>query len=120
MASKLFFFGHREVGIIIKNVDISSGGVTVNLNEGLLLKSKSSSEPPSGSDRVIESSTDSVATKKPAKRQQALASFSKYSSMFPEKVANFDIVSVSNHHICALVTMREREYKNDGLNILLK
>ncbi|KAF7830032.1 protein SABRE isoform X1 [Senna tora] len=81
-------FGHdREVGIIIKDVDISSGEVTVNLNERLLLRSKSPSEPPSGSDRDIESSADSVATKKPSKKHQALASFSKYSSMFPEKVS---------------------------------
>ncbi|MCH92299.1 hypothetical protein A2U01_0013236, partial [Trifolium medium] len=79
-------FGHdREVGIVIKNLDISSGEVTLNLNEELLLKSKSSSESSSNSDSVIRSQADSVSSKKPSKKQQTLAAFSKYSSMFPEK-----------------------------------
>ena len=80
------------MGIIIKNLDISSGEVTVNLNEGLLLKSKSSSESSSGSDRIIGSSADSVSTKKPSKQQQTLAAFSKYGSMFPEKVVNLNLI----------------------------
>ncbi|KAI9106951.1 hypothetical protein K1719_022479 [Acacia pycnantha] len=81
-------FGHdREVGIIIKNVDISSGEVTVNLNEELLLGSKSSSEPPFTSDRAIEPNVDLVSSKKPTNKQQALASFFKYSLVFPEKVS---------------------------------
>lgn len=80
-------FGHdREVGIVIKSVDISSGEVTLNLNEELLLKSKSSSKA-SNSVSVIRSQADS-STKKPSKKQQTLATFSKYSSMFPEKVVN--------------------------------
>ncbi|KAI4307517.1 hypothetical protein L6164_030695 [Bauhinia variegata] len=80
-------FGHdREVGIIIKNVDISFGVLTLNLNEGLLLKSKNSSDPPSGSDRGMGPSADTLATKKPAKKQQAFVALSKHISMFPEKV----------------------------------
>ncbi|XP_057425311.1 protein SABRE-like isoform X2 [Lotus japonicus] len=83
--------GHdREVGIIIKNVDVSSGEVTLNLNEELLLKRKSSSESSSSSDSIIGLRADSISTKKPSKQQQTLASFSKYSSMFPEKV-NFNL-----------------------------
>jgi len=74
------------VGIVIKSVDISSGEVTLNLNEELLLKSKSSSKA-SNSVSVIRSQADS-STKKPSKKQQTLATFSKYSSMFPEKVVN--------------------------------
>jgi hypothetical protein len=76
------------VGIVIKNLDISSGEVTLNLNEELLLKNKSSSESSSNSDGVIRSQADSVSSKKPSKKQQTLAAFSKYSSMFPEKVGN--------------------------------
>lgn len=76
------------MGIIIKNVDISSGEVTLNLNEELLLKSKSSSESSSSSDSAIGSRADSVSAKNPSKKQQTLAAFSKYSSMFPEKVVN--------------------------------
>lgn len=70
------------MGIVIKSLDISSGEVTLNLNEELLLKSKSSSKSSSNS-----VSADS-STKKPSKKQQTLATFSKYSSMFPEKVVN--------------------------------
>ncbi|XP_057729107.1 protein SABRE [Arachis stenosperma] len=81
-------FGHdREVGIIIRNLDISSGEVTVNLNEGLLLKNKSSLESSSGSEKIIGSSVDSLSAKRTSKQQQTLAAFSKYGSMFPEKVS---------------------------------
>lgn len=80
------------MGIIIKSVDISSGEVIVNLNEELLLGSKSSSEPPFASDRVMEPNVDSAPSKKPTNKQQALASFFKYSLMFPEKVVNSDIL----------------------------
>nr|XP_025666597.1 protein SABRE isoform X5 [Arachis hypogaea] len=81
-------FGHdREVGIIIRNLDISSGEVTVNLNEGLLLKNKSSLESSSGSEKIIGSSADSLSAKRTSKQQQTLAAFSKYGSMFPEKVS---------------------------------
>ena len=69
-------------------MDISSGEVTLNLDEELLLKSKSSSRSSSNSDSIIGSQADSVSNKKPSKKQQKLAAFSKYSSMFPEKVVN--------------------------------
>ncbi|RDY04424.1 Protein SABRE, partial [Mucuna pruriens] len=93
-------FGHdREVGIVIKNMDISSGVVTVNLNEELLLKSKSPSESSSGSDSIVGSHADSASTKRPSKKQQTLAAFSKYSSMFPEKVSfNLPKLDVSFVH----------------------
>ena len=76
-------FGDREVGIIIKNVDISIGEVMVNLNEGFLVKRKSSLESHSGSDKNIASNVDSISTKQPSKKQQTLVG---YSSKFPEKV----------------------------------
>ncbi|XP_061371719.1 protein SABRE isoform X2 [Gastrolobium bilobum] len=93
-------FGHdREVGIIIKNVDISSGEVTMNLNEEMLLKSKSSSESSSGSNSILGSHAGSVSIKKPQKKQQTLEAFSKYSSMFPEKVSfNLPKLDVSFVH----------------------
>ncbi|GMY06946.1 protein SABRE isoform X1, partial [Fagus crenata] len=74
-----------EVGIIIKNLDITSGEVTVNLNEKLLSKRKSSPDTFSHSDKVMESTVDSVGAKRPQKKQ-ALVALSKYTSMFPEKV----------------------------------
>ncbi|OIW02537.1 hypothetical protein TanjilG_12851 [Lupinus angustifolius] len=77
-------FGHdRGAGLIIKDVDILCGEVSVNLNDGLFVKRKSSLESP-GSDRKIGTSADSTTMKQPSKKQQAFASFS---SMFPEKVS---------------------------------
>ncbi|KAJ7958900.1 Golgi-body localization protein domain isoform 1 [Quillaja saponaria] len=78
-------FGHdREVGIAIKNVDISCGVVSVNLNEQLLSKKKSSPGTSLDSHRVVGSNIDSMTAKKT--QQQALAALSNYTSMFPEKV----------------------------------
>ncbi|WVZ20165.1 hypothetical protein V8G54_007487 [Vigna mungo] len=88
-----------EVGIVIKSMDISSGEVNVNLNEELLLKRKSSSEFSSGPGSKVGSHADSVSAKGPSKKMQTLVAFSKYSSMFPEKVVNLtNFLSVSNHH----------------------
>ncbi|CAJ1974051.1 unnamed protein product [Sphenostylis stenocarpa] len=78
----------REVGIVMKSMDISSGEVTVNLNEELLLKRKSSSEFSSGSEHKLGTHADSVSAERPSKKLQTLTAFSKYSSMFPEKVVN--------------------------------
>ncbi|KAK7349990.1 hypothetical protein VNO77_07980 [Canavalia gladiata] len=80
-------FGHdREVGIVIKNVDISNREVTMNLNDELLLKRKSPSKTSSGSDNITWSHANLSSTQRPSKKQQTLAAFSKYSYMFPEKV----------------------------------
>ncbi|XP_058747798.1 protein SABRE-like isoform X1 [Vicia villosa] len=87
------FGHHREVGIVIKNVDVSIGEVTVNLNERLLIKKKRSSESSSGSDR---SSVDPMSTKQSSTKQEKLARFS---SLFPEKVAfNLPKLNVSFEH----------------------
>ncbi|KAB2616979.1 hypothetical protein D8674_012848 [Pyrus ussuriensis x Pyrus communis] len=81
-------FGHdREVGVMIKSVDIACGEITVNLNEEMLSKSKSSSQTSSQPDNVLGSTTDSVASKKPHKKQQMIVALSKYTSLFPEKVS---------------------------------
>ncbi|CAB4267323.1 unnamed protein product [Prunus armeniaca] len=81
-------FGHdREVGVIIKNVDVACGEISVNLNEELLSKSKSSSHTSSQPDTAIGSTIDSVASKKPHKKQQMIATLSKYTSLCPEKVS---------------------------------
>ncbi|XP_027353731.1 protein SABRE isoform X2 [Abrus precatorius] len=93
-------FGHdREVGIVIKSMDISSGEVTMNLNEELLVKSKSPSDSSFGPDSITGSHADSVSTKRPSKKQQTLAAISKYSSLFPEKVSfNLPKLDVSFVH----------------------
>lgn len=76
-------FERREVGVIIKNLDVHSGEVNMNLNEALLSKNKKSSDTYSTD---MEQTIDSVAGKNPPRKQ---ASLSKYSSMFPEKVGEF-------------------------------
>ncbi|XP_057973448.1 protein SABRE [Malania oleifera] len=78
--------GHdSEVGVIIKNFDISSGEVAVSLNEELFIKNKDSSDVFSSSDKVMSSNVDSGAAEKPHKKK-ALLSVPKYASLFPEKV----------------------------------
>jgi hypothetical protein len=78
----------REVGVVIKNLDITSGEVTVSLNEKLLSKNKRSSDAISHSDEVIESTVDSVAAKNP-QNKKGLGALSKYTTLFPEKVCQF-------------------------------
>ncbi|XP_059634339.1 protein SABRE isoform X2 [Cornus florida] len=81
-------FGHnREEGIIIKNMDITSGEVAVNLNEELFLKKKTSSDSFYHTDEVIGSTVESASAEKPHKKQTALLSLTKYASMFPEKLS---------------------------------
>ncbi|KAM5575295.1 protein SABRE [Rosa sericea] len=110
-------FGHdREVGVIFKNVDISSGEVTVNLNEELLSKSKSSSNTSSDPDKALESTTDSIASKKAQKKQQTIDAISKCTTLFPEKVSfNLPKLDVRFEH-------REHDFalENNIMGIQLK
>ncbi|KAA8538196.1 hypothetical protein F0562_027804 [Nyssa sinensis] len=80
-------FGHdRDAGVIIKDMDISSGEVALNLNEELFLKKKSSSDTYSHTDAVVGSTFESATAKRPQKKQASLSSITKYTSMFPEKL----------------------------------
>lgn len=74
----LILFGCREAGIVVKNVDITSGEVTLNLNEELLIRKKSSSDS-----SVVDSSFESSTSKKPEEKRAALL------SLIPEKVGRF-------------------------------
>ncbi|GFY96064.1 similar to HYPERSENSITIVE TO PI STARVATION 4 [Actinidia rufa] len=81
-------FGHdREAGVVVKNVDITSGEVTLNLNEELFLVKNSSSETFSHAANVVESNVESSTARKPQKKQTALFSVTKYASMIPEKLS---------------------------------
>ncbi|XP_010277543.1 PREDICTED: protein SABRE [Nelumbo nucifera] len=81
-------FGHyRDVGVIVKNVDIISGEVLVNLNEELLFKNKTPPETFLQEDMAGESTLDSVPAKNSQKKQNALLSLKKYTPVFPEKVS---------------------------------
>lgn len=78
-------FNHdREVGVIIQNVDINSGEVTVNLNEELLSRKKSSSDAFAHTDKELVA--DSSVSKNQHNKQSRLVAITKYASMFPEKV----------------------------------
>lgn len=73
----------REAGVVVKNVDITSGEVMLNLNEELFLKKKSSPDTLShASETTLESST----TKSPQEKKSPLLAITKFTSMFPEKV----------------------------------
>ncbi|KAM6552475.1 hypothetical protein CsatB_013237 [Cannabis sativa] len=96
-------FGHdREVGVVIKNVDIECGEVTVNLNEEMLSKSKSSSQASYQSDVAIESTVRSLDTKNVNKKPRAAAALSKYTSVIPEKLCfnlpKLDVKFVHREH----------------------
>ncbi|KAF7139251.1 hypothetical protein RHSIM_Rhsim07G0212900 [Rhododendron simsii] len=90
----IWTFG-REAGIVVKNVDITSGEVTLNLNEELLIRKKSSSDS-----SVVDSSFESSTSKKPEEKRAALL------SVIPEKVSfnlpKLDVKFVHRVH-CLLV-----------------
>ncbi|GAB4839472.1 hypothetical protein Ancab_028995 [Ancistrocladus abbreviatus] len=78
-------FSHdREVGIVVKDVDIAFGEVATNLNEELFQKSKKSS---SGVSETISDSSVNHGVEKAPPKKQALSSISKLSTLFPEKVS---------------------------------
>ncbi|KAK2448310.1 protein SABRE [Trifolium repens] len=88
-------FGHRR-DIVINNVDISIGEVTVNLNERLLAKKERPSESPSGSDRSKGPTVDPMSTKQSSTKEEKLE---RYISLFPEKVGfNLQKLNVSFEH----------------------
>ncbi|XP_038714762.1 protein SABRE isoform X2 [Tripterygium wilfordii] len=80
-------FGHdREVGVIIQDVDMTSGEVTVTLNEEMFAK-KTPSDAFSHADKVMGLPPDFVAAKESNKKQAGLVALSKHSSLMPEKVS---------------------------------
>ncbi|KAL5559945.1 hypothetical protein UlMin_036156 [Ulmus minor] len=96
-------FGHdREVGVVIKNVDIVSGEVAVNLNDEMLSRSKSSAHSSQHSDKVVGSTVGSLDSRKTNKKQDVAVTLSKYTSMFPEKfcfnLPKLDVKFVHHEH----------------------
>nr|GMC50527.1 protein SABRE-like [Ipomoea batatas] len=88
-------FGHeREVGVVVKDVDLRSGEVFVNLNEELLLKRKSAAEDVFQAQEVM-GTLEAGAAEKPQKKPAVLG-ISKYASMLPEKLQSTQI----GHEIC--------------------
>ncbi|KAG7657824.1 FMP27 C-terminal [Arabidopsis suecica] len=95
-------FGHdRAVGIVVRNVEVTSGDVILNFDEDSFPKSKQSSAP-LRSDEVRTSATAASSAKKPHKEHQLVAALAKYSSSFPEKVSfslpKLDVRCVNREH----------------------
>ncbi|RZC51991.1 hypothetical protein C5167_020418 [Papaver somniferum] len=81
-------FGHdREVGVVIRDVDFTCGEVSVNLNEEMFVKNNAPMESFSKEDKVGGDNLDMKAASKLEKKQKALLSLKKYTSLFPEKVS---------------------------------
>lgn len=76
----------------IKNVDIHIGRVTVNLNETMLPKGKSSSSSAASSQTDVVPAVDpaAAAAKKQNKKQAAMLALSKSTPMIPDKVSNLN------------------------------
>ncbi|XP_021642395.2 protein SABRE isoform X2 [Hevea brasiliensis] len=77
-------FGHdREVGVIIRNLDITCGEVIVHLNEKLLSKNRTL-DASTQTDKAV---VNSAVVKDPQRKQSVLVAIIKYTSMFPQKVS---------------------------------
>ncbi|KAI3948050.1 hypothetical protein MKX01_014649 [Papaver californicum] len=80
--------GHdREVGVVIRDVDFTCGEVSVNLNEEMFVKNNPPMESFPKEDKVGGDNLDIKASTKFEKKQKALLSLKKYTSLFPEKVS---------------------------------
>lgn len=80
--------GHdREAGIIISSFDVTCGEVTLILNEDLLAKNKTASAAYTQEHTVGGDTVDQGTAIKSQKKQNALLSLKKYTSVFPEKVS---------------------------------
>lgn len=73
--------GHRDAGVIVKNVEVTSGDVFLNLNEELFYKRNSSLAT---SSHANEANIDSRTLKLAHQKQSPLSNITK--SWFPEKV----------------------------------
>lgn len=79
-------FGHdREAGVVVRNVEIGTGDVSINLNEVLLLKRKGE-DAFSSTDVALKEVNESGTAEKPVK-PPANSAIMKYASMFPEKLS---------------------------------
>ncbi|CAI9116131.1 OLC1v1017206C1 [Oldenlandia corymbosa var. corymbosa] len=84
--SLLCEIGHnRDTGIVVRNVDVTSGEVSVLLTEELLVKKKSSSDTNTQAVQVLNEANEANTIKKLEKKSPLLA-IPKFMTMFPEKI----------------------------------
>lgn len=76
------------VGIAIKNVELHSGEISVNVCNKMLHKRESSSYTTT---KYEEDSTLAITEKSKEKKQAGLAAISKHVAVFPEKVWTFSV-----------------------------
>lgn len=79
----LLYSGYRDAGVIIKNVEVWSGNIIINLNNEMFLKNKRSSDT---SFHANEANIDSTTIKSPHKKQSPNMAIARLASLFPEKV----------------------------------
>ncbi|KAH6798514.1 HYPERSENSITIVE TO PI STARVATION 4 [Perilla frutescens var. frutescens] len=86
--SLLCQLGHnREAGLLIRNLDITSGEVRVNLNEDFLFKEKSLVDTsPDLPQEILQANNESMSDEK-QQGKKTFSAVSKYSSIIPEKAA---------------------------------
>lgn len=75
----------REAGIVVKNVDITSGEVSMILSEELLVKKKSSIDTSAQAGQLVRETNEARTIKKPDQKP-AISAISKFATIFPEKV----------------------------------
>jgi len=91
----VFLTEFRAVGIVVRNVEVTSGDVILNFDEDSFPKSKQSSAS-LRSDEVRTSATAASSAKKPHKEHQLVAALAKYSSSFPEKVSWLNVTCLGS------------------------
>ncbi|KAJ0735220.1 putative FMP27, GFWDK domain-containing protein [Helianthus annuus] len=97
------FASHREMGVSAKNVDISLGEISVDLNEDLISKKKKPSDTHVDEPPVQPPATESdIIAKKEQKKQATLAAITKNAPFFPEKFSltlpKLDVKFVHKEH----------------------
>lgn len=80
--------------MVVKNVDLRIGEVSLCLNEELISKKKSSEDALPPVEDAVKVTSESCATEQPQKKSTALA-MSKYASMFPEKVSQVESINMA-------------------------
>lgn len=80
-------FWRREAGVLIRNLDITSGEVRVNLNEDLLLEEKSLADTsPDLPQEFIQANNEPESESDEKQQGKKTTAVFKYSSIIPEKV----------------------------------
>lgn len=81
-----FDFVYREVGVKVRNMDVTSGEIIINLDESLFVKSKAKPGFFDRNDLSGGSNPESLSIKRPQKDEKSYLSLKKHALVFPDKV----------------------------------